>query len=103
MIVVRFKAACAPGRAEELAAAMTDVVKQSRLLEGVMYFDVGRDITDSNAFIATEVFLDRPAMQHQEMLPAVKRVLELINGGALAKTPEWTVYDVASVESPALT
>ena len=67
MIVVRFKATCDPSRADELVEAMAVVVKQSRLLEGVLYFDVARDITDSNNFVATEVFIDRPAMAHQEI------------------------------------
>ena len=48
MIVVRFKVQCQPDRADEVAAAMGDVVAPSRKMDGVVYFDVARDVTDPN-------------------------------------------------------
>jgi len=59
MIVVRFKVQCQPGKAEQVMAAFKEVVPPSRAVEGVVSFDIGRDVTDSDAFIATEVFEDR--------------------------------------------
>ncbi len=63
-------------------------------------FDIGRDLTDADAFIATEVFRDRPAMDRQGALPAVAETLSLL-GQIAAAAPEATIYHVESSE-PAL-
>ena len=100
MIVVRFKVRCQPDKTDDVAAAMKNVVAPSRALPGVIYFDVARDVTDPNALIATEVFEDRAAMERQESQPEVATVVGLVEAGALAAPPEWTIYDVTSAESP---
>lgn len=97
MIVIRFKVACKPDRAEELRSAFEAVVGPSRAMDGVLHFDIGRDLTDPNAFIATEVFADRAAMDRQESLAEVQRVVALLPD-VLAGEPEATVYHVASSE-----
>ena len=102
MIIVRFKVRCQPSRTEDVAVAMHGVVKAARSLPGVIHFDIGRDLTDSDALIATEVFEDRDAMQREEALPEVAKVVELMQGGALAGPPEWTVFEVSSSESPSI-
>lgn len=102
MIVVRFKVQCQPERTDEVMEAMRDVVAPSRALPGVIHFDVARDVTDSNAIIATEVFEDRAAMDRQESQPEVARVVGLVEAGALSASPEWTIFEVASAESPEL-
>ena len=61
MIVLRFKLQCRPDQANAMNDAMRDVVAASRALPGVIHFDVGRDVGDPNAFIATEVFEDKAA------------------------------------------
>ena len=100
MIVVRFKVRCQPARTDEMAAAMTDVIAPSRALPGVLHFDIGRDLTDPDALIATEVFEHQEALESQEALPEVGRVIRLVEEGALQGPPEWTIYEVASAESP---
>jgi quinol monooxygenase YgiN len=102
MIVVRFKVQCQPDRTDELMAAMKDVVAPSRALPGVIHFDVARDVTDPTSLIATEVFEDRAAMERQESQAEVAKVVGAIEGGAVAAPPEWTIYEVASSESPEL-
>jgi quinol monooxygenase YgiN len=102
VIVVRFKVQCQPDKTAKLAAAMKDVVDAARELPGVIHFDIGRDLTNADALIATEVFENRAAMEREEALPEVAKVVELMQSGALAGQPEWTVYDVASSESPAM-
>jgi hypothetical protein len=52
--------------------------------------------------IAAEVFEDRDAMAREEELPEVAKVIELMEGGALAGPPEWTIFEVASSESPTM-
>jgi quinol monooxygenase YgiN len=101
MILVRFKVRCVREKTEELMAAMAGVVAPSRALPGVIHFDVARDVTDPDSLIATEVFEDRAAMERQEAQPEVARVMEVIEAGALSGPPEWTIYEVASAESPA--
>ena len=97
MIVVRFRVHCQPEKVEEVQAAMAAVVAPSRALDGVVSFDIGRDVTDSNVLIATEVFESREALDRQEQLAEVAKVMELLPD-ALAEPPEATIYDVSSSE-----
>lgn len=100
MIIVRFKVHCRSERTQEVMDAMAAVVAPSRTLPGVIHFDVARDVTDPDVLIATEVFEDRAAMERQEALPEVAGVIDLIGAGALIGAPDWTIYEVASAESP---
>lgn len=97
MIVVRFSVRCKPGKAEELRAALQSVVAPSRKVPGAVHFDIGQDITDPNAFIATEVFTDRAALERQEALVEVQAVIALLPN-VLAEDPEATIYNVSSSE-----
>ena len=97
MIVVRFKVKCKPEKSEQLCAAFEAVVGPSRTVEGVLNFDIARDLTDPNVFIATEVFADRAALKRQESLPEVNNVIELLPD-VLAAEPEATIYNVSSSE-----
>jgi quinol monooxygenase YgiN len=81
---------------------MQEVVRAARALPGVVHFDIGRDLTDSNALIATEVFEDRAAMEREESIREVAAVVSLMQDGALAGPPEWTIFEVASSESPSM-
>ncbi len=98
MIVVRFKVKCRPEKTEQALALFREVVAASRPLEGVVNFDMGRDITDPNTFIATEVFKDRATLDRQESLPPVKKTLGLLDQ-LLAAPPEETVFEVSSAKS----
>jgi quinol monooxygenase YgiN len=97
MIVIRFRVQCQPDKAEQLAAAFERVIAPSRTLPGVVNFDIARDLVDSNAFIATEVFEDAAARDRQETLPEVAKVMSLLPD-ALAGPPEATVFHVSSSE-----
>jgi len=97
MIVVRFKAKCKPEKTEQAAAAFEAVVAPSRAVEGVVSFDIGRDIADPNSFIATEVFADRAALSRQESLPVVQEAIRLLPQ-LLAAEPEATIFHVSSSE-----
>lgn len=78
-------------------AALKDVVPPSRALDGVISFDIGRDLTDPDVFIATEVFEDRAALDRQESLPEVARALGVFEQ-SLAAEPEATIFHVSSSE-----
>jgi quinol monooxygenase YgiN len=66
-------------------------------LDGVVSFDMGRDITDPDSFIALEVFEDREALERQESLAVVQTTLGLLEE-ALAAEPEATIFHVSSSE-----
>jgi quinol monooxygenase YgiN len=100
MLVLRFKVQCQPDKTEEALAAFEAVVAPSREVEGVIEFDIARDVTDPNSIIATEVFEDEAARERQESLPEVARVMELLPT-ALAGPPEATTYQVSS-SAPAM-
>ena len=97
MIVVRFKVTCRPERAEQVLAAFERVIAPSRAVDGVISFDIARDLADPNSFIATEVFEDRAALDRQESLPQVADVLAVL-GESLAAAPEATIFHVSSSE-----
>jgi len=97
MIVIRFKVQSKPDKAEQLLAALKDVIAPSRRLDGVISFDIGRDLADPNAFIATEVFADRAALERQESLAEVALVLGMMEA-CLAAEPEATIFEVSSSE-----
>jgi quinol monooxygenase YgiN len=102
MIVVRFKIRCQPSRTDDMVHAMTEVIRSARTLPGVVHFDIGRDLSDPDSLIATEVFEDRAAMEREESIPEVAKVVELMEAGAVTGPPEWTIFDVASAESPSM-
>jgi quinol monooxygenase YgiN len=97
MIVVRFKLRSHPEHTERVRAALERVLAASQDVEGVVSFDIAQDLGDPNAFIATEVFDGRAALDRQESLPEVGEAMALF-GEALAGEPEATIYDVASSE-----
>ena len=97
MIVVRFKVKCRPEKTEQAKAAFEAVVGPSRAVEGVLSVDIGQDITDADAIIATEVFEDREALERQESLPVVQKTIGLLED-LLAAEPEATMFHVSSAE-----
>jgi quinol monooxygenase YgiN len=97
MIVLRFKLQCQPEKADAVMAALSEVIAPSRATAGVISFDIARDITDQNSFIATEVFEDEAARERQESLPQVGNVMTLLPE-SVAGPPEATLYHVSSSE-----
>ena len=97
MIVVRFKVKCKPEKTDQALAAFREIVATSRPLAGVINFDMGRDITDPDSFIAIEVFADRAALDRQESLPVVQKTMGLFQE-LLAGEPEATIFHISSSE-----
>jgi len=97
MIVVRFKVKCKPEQTEQAMAAFQEVVAASRALDGVVSFDIGRDVADPDSFVAVEVFEDRAALERQESLPVVRKTIGLL-GEFVAAEPEATIFEVSSSE-----
>ncbi len=97
MIVVRFKVQCQPDKSEQVKAAFEQVIAPSRAVDGVISFDIGRDLADPDSFIATEVFEDRAALDRQESLPEVGKTLAVLAESLVAE-PEATIFHVSSSE-----
>src|SRR5436853_3238104 len=95
MIVIRFKVQCRPDRVEDAVEAFMAVVGPSRGVEGVISFDIARDVVDPNSIVAVEVFEDEAARERQESLPEVGRVMSLLPE-IVAAPPEATVFEVSS-------
>jgi quinol monooxygenase YgiN len=95
MLVLRFKVQCRAERTDEALSAFEAVVAPSREVEGVLSFDVARDLADPNSIIAVEVFEDEAARERQESLPEVANVMSLLPD-AVAGPPEATVFQVSS-------
>ena len=97
MIVVRFGVRCQPGKTAPLIAAFKEVIAASRPLKGVISFDIGQDLADPNAFVATEVFEDKAALERQESLAEVQKTMTLL-GEVVAQAPVATIFHVSSSE-----
>lgn len=95
MIVVRFKVQSRPDKAEQLRAALEDVIAPSRRLQGCIEFDIARCLDDPNSFVATEVFEDRDALDRQEGQAQVGTVLSMLPDVVVAE-PVATIYEVSS-------
>ena len=94
-VIIRFKVHCQPGKSGPLVAAFQEVIAASRPLKGVVSFDIGRDLSDPDTFIATEVFEDNDALARQDALPEVSKTMGIL-GGVATETPEATIYEVSS-------
>ena len=86
MIIVRFWFRTQLGRGDEAAAALLPVLEASRALPGVISIDFGRDITDPDSFVATELYEDRAALDRQEALPETIAALATLKGGIIAES-----------------
>ena len=97
MLVVRFKVQCKPENTDRALALFQEIVATSRPLDGTIHFDMGRDVTDPDSFIALEVFADRAALDRQESLLVVQKAISLLPE-LLVGDPEMTIFDVSSSE-----
>ena len=97
MIVVRFKVQCQPQKVDQVMAAFEEVIAPSRAIDGVISFDIARDLADPDSFVAVEVFEDRAALARQESLPEVANVLAVL-GESLAAEPEATIFHISASE-----
>jgi len=86
MLIVRFAFRVLPGRGDEAVAALVPVVAASRVLPGVISVDIARDIIDPDAFIATELYEDRAALDRQEALPETVAALATLKAGLIAES-----------------
>ena len=94
MIILRFKVHSKPDKSDELMAALAEIITPARATEGVINLDIARDLIDPNSFIATAVYDDGAALERQESIPEVGRVMEMLPESLVAP-PERTIFDAS--------
>jgi len=93
MIIGRFAVRAAPGKADEVAAAIAAVEAPSLAIPGVLHFDTARSLTDPDVFVVLEVFEHREAFDRQNAQPEVAAVLGLVDAGAVVGGYAWTTWE----------
>jgi quinol monooxygenase YgiN len=94
VVILRFKVHSKPDKSDELMAALAEIIAPARATEGVINFDIARVLRDPDWFIATAVYEDGTALERQESLPEVHRVMAMLPE-SLVKPPERTIYDAS--------
>jgi len=92
MVILRFKIHSKPDKTDELMAALAEIIPPARATEGVINFDIARELLDPDSFIATAIYEDGPALERQESLPEVHRVMAMLPESLVAP-PERTIFD----------
>ena len=92
MVILRFKIHSKPDKSDELMAALAKIIAPARATEGVVDFDIARVLRDPDFFIATAVYEDGDALERQESLPEVHRVMAMLPESLVAP-PERTIFD----------
>jgi len=96
MIILRFKIRSKPDKRDDLIAALAEIITPARATDGVISFDIARTLLDPDSFIATALYDNGAALERQESLPQVARVMAMLPE-SLVEPPERTIFD-ASVD-----
>ena len=96
MVILRFKIQSKPDKSDELMAVLAEIIAPARATEGVVDFDIARALREPDSFIATAIYEDGAALERQESLPQVARVVAMLPESLVAP-PERTIFD-ASVD-----
>src|SRR3954449_2756063 len=94
MVILRFKIYSKPDKSDELMAALAEIITPARATEGVVEFDIARVLRDPDSFIATAIYEDGAALERQESLAEVHRVMAMLPESLVAP-PERTIFDAA--------
>jgi quinol monooxygenase YgiN len=94
MVILRFKIRSKPDKSDELMAALAEIITPARATNGVINFDIARDLLDPDSFIATAIYDDGAALERQESLAEVDRVMAMLPESLVAP-PERTIFDAS--------
>ena len=94
MVILRFKIRSKPDKNDELMSALTEIITPARATNGVINFDIARDLLDPDSFIATAIYDDGAALELQESLPEVDRVMAMLPESLVAPA-ERTIFDAS--------
>jgi quinol monooxygenase YgiN len=94
MVILRFKIHSKPDKSDELMSALAEIITPARATNGVINFDIARDLLDPDSFIPTAIYDDGAALELQESLPQVDRVMAMLPESLLAP-PERTIFEAS--------
>jgi quinol monooxygenase YgiN len=94
MVILRFKLRSKPDKSDELMSALAEIITPARATNGVINFDIARDLLDPHSFIATAIYDDGAALERQESLPEVDKVMAVLPKSLVAP-PERTIFDAS--------
>jgi len=94
MVILRFKIRSKADKSDELMAALAEIITPARATEGVISFDIARVLLEPDSFIATAVYEDGAALERQESLPQVHKVMAMLPE-SLAAPPERTIFEAS--------
>ncbi len=92
MVILRFKIHSKPDKSDELMAALAEIITPARATDGVVELDIARVLGEPDSFIATAIYEDGAALERQESLPEVHRVMAMLPE-SLTAPPERTIFD----------
>ena len=94
MLILRQKMRAKPDKRDELMAALAEIITPARATNGVINFDIARDLLDPDSFIATAIYDDGAALELQESRPEVHKVMAMLPE-SLAAPLERTIFDAS--------
>ena len=94
MIILRFKIRSKPDKSDELMSALAEIITPARATNGVINFDIARDLLDPDSFIATAIYDNGAALERQESLPEVDRVMAMLPE-SLVTPPDRTIFEAS--------
>lgn len=98
MIIYRVAGKARPDKVVEARRLFAALAEASRLVPGVVSFDVAQDVTDPGVFISIEVYQDQDAVDRQGWLPELRDLMACLSE-LMAEEPHGTVFG-ASVTGP---
>ena len=94
MLILRQRMVAKPDKSDELMAALAEIITPARATEGVIKLDIARVLLEPDSFIATAVYEDGAALERQESLPQVHRVMAMLPESLVAP-PERTIFEAS--------
>ena len=94
MVILRFKIRSKPDKSDGLMSALAEIITPARATNGVINFDIARDLLDPDSFIATVVYEDGAALERQESRPEVHKVMAMLPE-SLAAPLVRTIFDAS--------
>jgi quinol monooxygenase YgiN len=94
MVILRQKMQAKTDKSEELMAALAEIITPARATEGVISLDIARVLLEPDSFIATVVYENGAALERQESLPEVHKVMAILPQ-SLAAPLERTIFDAS--------
>jgi quinol monooxygenase YgiN len=94
VIILRQKMRAKPDKSDQLVAALAEIITPARATQGVISLDIARVLNEPDSFIATAVYEDGAALERQESLEEVHKVMAMLPE-SLAAPLERTIFDAS--------